>query len=64
MPSKRNLSTKTTRFGHNRSHSLKATPRLFKPNLQMTSIYVPEWGRTVQLRVCAKDIKTIDKIGL
>lgn len=64
MASKRNFSTKTTQFGRNRSHSLKATPRRFKPNLQMTRIYVPELGRSVQIKVSAVDIKTIDKIGL
>jgi large subunit ribosomal protein L28 len=64
MASNRNLSSKITRYGRNKSHSQKRTPRLFKPNLQTASIYSPELGRTVKIRVCAKDIRTIDKIGL
>lgn len=64
MTSKRNLSTKSARFGKNRSHSLKATPRRFKPNLQTVSYYIPEWGRSVRIRISAKEIRVIDKIGL
>lgn len=64
MAGKRNLSSKRTRFGKNRSHSLKATRRTFKPNLQNVSIYVPELGRTVRIRVSAKELRTIDKVGL
>jgi large subunit ribosomal protein L28 len=51
-------------FGNNRPFSLKATRRMWKPNLQYKRLYVPELGETVRVRVTAKEIKTIDKIGL
>lgn len=50
---------KTTTFGHNRSFSLRATNRKFKPNLQKVSIM--EKGRLVQKTLCAKCIKTLGK---
>ena len=50
---------KTTTFGHNRSFSLRATNRTFKPNLQKT--IVMEQGRKVHKVLCAKCIKTLAK---
>ena len=51
-------------FGNNRSHSLKATRRQFKPNYQNKRLWVPELERFVRVRVTAKELRTIDKIGL
>lgn len=64
MPRKCNLSSQQTRFGKHRSHSQKATRRTFKPNLQNVSVYVPELGCKVRIRVSARDLRTIDKVGL
>ena len=50
---------KTTTFGHNRSFSLRATNRTFKPNLQKVTII--ENGRLVKKTLCAKCIKTLGK---
>jgi large subunit ribosomal protein L28 len=50
---------KTTTFGHNRSFSLRATNRAFKPNLQ--KITVVENGKKVQKTLCAKCIRTMVK---
>ncbi|HNY84299.1 MAG TPA: 50S ribosomal protein L28 [Anaerolineaceae bacterium] len=50
---------KTTTFGHNRSHSLVATRREFRPNLQR--ITVMENGRKVRKVLCARCIKTLTK---
>jgi large subunit ribosomal protein L28 len=50
---------KTTAFGHNRSFSLRATNRVFKPNLQKVSVI--EDGRKVQKTLCAKCIRTMVK---
>jgi large subunit ribosomal protein L28 len=50
---------KTTTFGHNRSFSLRATNRAFKPNLQ--KITVVEEGHKVQKTLCAKCIRTMVK---
>jgi large subunit ribosomal protein L28 len=50
---------KTTTFGHNRSFSLRATNRSFRPNLQRVSVF--ENGRLVRKVLCAKCIRTIVK---
>lgn len=51
---------KTTTFGQNRSFSMKATKRKFKPNLQ--KVQVMESGRMVQKTLCAKCIKRMARI--
>ncbi|MEJ2570639.1 MAG: 50S ribosomal protein L28 [Anaerolineales bacterium] len=51
---------KTTTFGHNRSFSMKATKRTFRPNLQ--KIRVVENGRLVQKTLCAKCIKRLARV--
>jgi large subunit ribosomal protein L28 len=50
---------KTTSFGHNRSFSLRATNRVFKPNLQKVTVI--ENGKKVQKTLCAKCIRTMVK---
>jgi len=50
---------KTTTFGHNRSFSLRATNRTFRPNLQKVSVMVA--GRKVHKLLCAKCIRTSTK---
>jgi large subunit ribosomal protein L28 len=50
---------KTTTFGHNRSFSLRATNRDFKPNLQRVSIL--KNGRLVKQVMCTKCIKSLSK---
>ncbi|MCD6356242.1 MAG: 50S ribosomal protein L28 [Anaerolineaceae bacterium] len=51
---------KTTTFGHNRSFSMRATNRKFKPNLQKVSVY--ENGKKVSKVLCAKCIKSLSKV--
>jgi large subunit ribosomal protein L28 len=50
---------KATTFGHNRSFSMRATNRAFKPNLQKVTVI--EKGRKVQKVLCAKCIRTLAK---
>ena len=50
---------KTTTFGHNRSFSMRATNRTFRPNLQKT--LVMEKGHKVHKVLCTKCIKAIGK---
>lgn len=64
MPGKKKVTGVKPQFGNRRSHSLKATRRQWKPNLQNKRIYVPELKRFVRVQVTAREIKTIDKIGL
>ncbi len=50
---------KKTTFGQNRSHSLRATKRQFKPNLQKVTVY--ENGRMVRKTLCTRCIRTLVK---
>jgi large subunit ribosomal protein L28 len=50
---------KTTTFGHNRSFSMRATNRAYKPNLQRVTVMVN--GRKVRKLLCAKCIRTMVK---
>ena len=47
-------------FGQNRSHSLKATKRTFKPNVQRVTVY--EGGHKVRKMLCTKCIKALSKL--
>jgi len=51
---------KKTQFGHNRSFSMNATRRTFKPNLQKVKLM--EGGKLVQKTLCAKCIKRLSLI--
>ena len=50
--------------GNNVSHANNKTRRRFEPNLQSHRFWVPSEGRWVRLRVTARGIKTIDKLGI
>ena len=50
---------KTTTFGHNRSFSMRATERKFRPNLQRVTVI--EQGRPVRRLLCAKCIKRLGR---
>ena len=42
-------------FGHNRSHSMRATPRRWNPNVQKVRVLVD--GKPTKGYVCAKCLK-------
>ncbi|MDO4899245.1 50S ribosomal protein L28 [Actinomyces sp.] len=50
--------------GYSISHSHRRTKRRWLPNLQTKRYWVPSLGRTVKLRVSAKGIKIIDRVGI
>ncbi len=64
MPSKRKITQRKPQFGNRRSHSMKATRHKFKLNMLNKRIFVPEIGRHVRVQVTARELRTIDKIGL
>lgn len=64
MSRKCKLSGKKPLTGNNVSFSQKKTKMRQLPNLQSKSIYVPELGRTVKIRMSTRAMRTIDKIGL
>lgn len=50
---------KKTTFGHNRSFSMRATNREFRPNLQKVTLF--EKGRKVKMVLCTRCIRTLSK---
>ena len=58
------ITGKKVMVGNNVSHSNRKTKRRFYPNLQRKRFYIAEEDRWVTLRVSAKAIRTISKIGV
>jgi len=50
--------------GNNVSHANNKTRRRFCPNLQEHRFWVDSENRFIKLRVSARGIRTIDKIGI
>lgn len=50
--------------GNNVSHANNKTKRRFLPNLQTHRFWVESLGQFVKLRVSAKGMRTIDKLGI
>jgi len=50
--------------GNKVSHANNKTKRKFLPNLHQKRFWLPSEGRFVRLRVSAKAMKTIDKLGI
>ena len=44
-------------------HITKMVPRIFAPNLRRQRIWVPELKKFVRIRVTARGLKTINKLG-
>ncbi|ROO87696.1 LSU ribosomal protein L28P [Actinocorallia herbida] len=51
-------------FGKRVSHSHRRTNRRFDPNIQTKRYFLPSERRTVKLKLSARGMKTIDKIGI
>ncbi len=64
MARKCKLSGKGPLSGNNVSFSQKKTKRRFLPNLQSKRVYVPELDRTVRIKMSARAMRTVDKLGL
>ncbi len=50
--------------GNHVSHSNRKTKRRFLPNLQKKRFYIPETDQWVTLKVSAKAIRNINKLGI
>jgi len=64
MSRKCKISGKGPLTGNNVSFSQKKTKRRFLPNLQTRKVYIPELDQTVRIKMSARAIRTVDKIGL
>ena len=52
---------KKTTSGNKRSHSLRATKRSFKPNIQKKKVYDPATGEYKTIKVAASYLRTLAK---
>lgn len=59
MSYKCDITGKGKQFGNNRSHSLRATPKAWKPNLQKKTLVID--GQKVRLKLAASTIRTLRK---
>jgi large subunit ribosomal protein L28 len=50
--------------GNNVSHAKNRTRRRFLPNLHKRRIFIPSENRYITLRVSAKGLRLIDKLGI
>ena len=57
------LTGKEVQFGHNVSHSMRATNRRFEPNVQSVRFKSETLDRYVRLKVAARTIRTVQKKG-
>jgi large subunit ribosomal protein L28 len=58
------ITGKKVMVGNNVSHSKKRTKRTFQPNLFDKKFYLAEEDRWIRLKVSAKGIRIINKVGL
>lgn len=58
------ITGKQMMVGNHVSHSNIKTKRRFYPNLQTKRFYVPEEDQWIVLKVSARGLRTIDKIGI
>ncbi len=58
------ITGKKTVFGNNISHANNKTRRRWEPNLQWKRIWIPSENRVVRMRVCARGLRTMQKLGV
>lgn len=50
---------KSPQFGHNVSHSKRRTNRMWRPNIQKTTIMVD--GHSKRVNICTRCLRTLNK---
>lgn len=63
MSCKCELSGVAPQFGNNVSHSQRKTRRRFNPNLRVAHYKSELTGQTYELKIVAKEMRTIEKLG-
>ena len=63
MPRQCALTGKHVQYGHNVSHSKRATNRRFEPNIQKVTLPSPALGRNLSLRVSTRALRTVNQKG-
>ncbi len=57
------LTGKRRLVGNKVSHSNIKTKMTQKPNLKMKTVFDPETGKTIRLKLSTRAIRTLDKVG-
>ena len=57
------LTGKKVQFGHNVSHSKRATNRRFEPNIQKVRLQSEALGQQLSLNIAARTLRTVQKKG-
>lgn len=57
------LTGKKVQYGHNVSHSKRATNRRFEPNIQRVRLASEALGQQVPLNIAARTLRTVQKKG-
>ena len=57
------LTGKKVQYGHNVSHSKRATNRRFEPNIQKVRLLSEALGQQVPLNIAARTLRTVQKKG-
>jgi large subunit ribosomal protein L28 len=57
------LTGKKVQYGHNVSHSKRATNRRFEPNLQKVRLTSEALGEQISLNIATRTLRTVQKKG-
>ena len=57
------LTGKKVQYGHNVSHSKRATNRRFEPNIQKVRLLSDSLGQRISLKIAARTLRTVQKKG-
>ena len=57
------LTGKKVQYGHNVSHSKRATNRRFEPNIQKVRLHSDALGQAVTLKIATRTLRTVQKKG-
>ena len=57
------LTGKKVQYGHNESHSKRATNRRFEPNIQKVRLLSETLGQQVPLNIATRTLRTVQKKG-
>lgn len=63
MPRSCDLTGKRKMIANKVSHAHNKTKIAKEPNLHNKKVYDPETGKTIRLRLSARAVKTLDKVG-
>ena len=63
MPRQCALTGKHVQYGHNVSHSKRATNRRFEPNIQKATLASPTLGRKIAMRISTRALRTVQRKG-